>query len=188
MQCAYVRCLAKLKICQNVLVSDLPKLMLAKFSCHTVYIVYVLVEGVRVHTVYYGKLCLLWWQRSWAVPTTLWRCATALPPGKSWGEWACTSSVLVYPEERWVDPPSLFPSLPLSLPPSFPRPTRYRYTVGELQGMLRGIQQRAAAYRDWCVRVEQVLDGMDKEKTGTTCICIACVFKDMYSTCIYNTQ
>ena len=32
--------------------------------------------------------------------------------------------------------------------------------------MLKGIQTRSDAYRDWCERVEQVLEGVGIDKTG----------------------
>ena len=61
-------------------------------------------------------------------------------------------------------------SLSLSLSPSLPPPLhaclRYRYTVEELYGMLRGIQARSDAYTNWCSRVDHVLDSVGTNKAG----------------------
>ena len=55
--------------------------------------------------------------------------------------------------------------------------------------MLKGIQTRSDTYRDWCERVEQVLEGVGIDKTGMAppgnhihvhvCMCVAlpcCLF------------
>ena len=49
--------------------------------------------------------------------------------------------------------------------------------------MLKGIQTRSDTYRDWCERVEQVLEGVGIDKTGMAppgnhihvhvCMCVA---------------
>ena len=70
--------------------------------------------------------------------------------------------------------PSIFPFLSLSLSPSsspslsppLPACLRYRYTVEELYGMLRGIQARSDAYTNWCSRVDHVLDSVGTNKAG----------------------
>ena len=62
-------------------------------------------------------------------------------------------------------PPSCLSSLSLSC-----LVTRYRYTIDELYGMLRGIQERSEAYRDWCRQVDLILDSVGDDKTGiSTC-------------------
>lgn len=45
---------------------------------------------------------------------------------------------------------------------------RYRYTLEELGGMLRALQERSQAYQDWLQQVETLLDGRYKDKPGIT--------------------
>lgn len=45
---------------------------------------------------------------------------------------------------------------------------RYRYTMKELDGMLKALQERSQAYQDWLAQVETLLDGdhEDEDKPG----------------------
>ena len=43
---------------------------------------------------------------------------------------------------------------------------RYRYTLEELGGMLRALQERSCAYQDWLQQVETLLDGRYQDKPG----------------------
>ena len=43
---------------------------------------------------------------------------------------------------------------------------RYRYTLDELRGMLKALQDRAEAYQTWLRHVEALLDGEQDEKPG----------------------
>jgi histone demethylase JARID1 len=43
---------------------------------------------------------------------------------------------------------------------------RYRYTIQELYGMLKGVQMRSQSYKNWYEHVEKILDGVGSNKTG----------------------
>lgn len=43
---------------------------------------------------------------------------------------------------------------------------RYRYTLEELKGMLKALQDRSRAYQGWLKHVEALLDGEHVEKPG----------------------
>ena len=48
---------------------------------------------------------------------------------------------------------------------------RYRYTLGELRGMLTTLQDRSLAYQRWLQQVDTLLDGEHSQKPGQNSPC-----------------